>query len=75
MTAHEDLVSQTARTLLRRYGDRLTLPQLAEFMGRPPEHFDAVPVTQLPRMRLRKIGTVVYCLDAARYICSLYSHP
>lgn len=74
MTAHEDLVSQTALTLLRRYGDRLSLHDLAEFMGTSAQHFDEVPATQLPRMRLRKIGTVVYCLDAARYICSTYPH-
>lgn len=73
MTQNDHLITQTASLLLRRYGHRLTLQQLADHMGRPIRQLQSVPHQELPRMSVNKLGKVVYCLDAARYICSTYT--
>lgn len=75
MTQNDLLINQTASLLLRRYGHRLTMQQLAEYMGRPLKQLHAVPHEALPRMSVNKLGKVVFCLDAAKYICSTYTPP
>lgn len=68
-------ISQTALRIQTRYGYRLTVAQLSEFLGKAEVHIREIPESELPRVAVNKLGTVFYALDVAKYHCKSAIFP